>query len=187
MKRSLAVVLMLCCLAACRSAPSGVYHDESMDFGAVRSVAVMPFANFTRETQAAERVRDVFVTHLFASGSIYVIPPGEVKRGVQRTGINEPAAPSPEEIVKFAAIVKVDAVITGAVREYGEIRSGQSSSGVVALSVSMIEAQTGKVVWSASSTRGGIGLSARLFGGGGRPMDDVTEQAVKDVLDKLFK
>lgn len=187
-KRFFAVVLVVLCLAGCRSAvTSEAYRDQNMDFGSLQSVAVMPFANLTRETQAAERVRDVFVTQLLASGAVYVIPPGEVKRGIQRAGIGDPASPSAEEVVRFAGIVKVEAVITGVVREYGEVRSGQSSANAVSVGVSMIEAQTGRVVWNASSTKGGIGVTERLLGGGGRPMDDVTEQAVNELLDKLFK
>ncbi len=187
MKRSVVVFMLFCSLAACASGAPGTFHDENMDFGSVRSVAVMPFANLTRENTAAERVRDVFVTHLLASGGVYVIPQGEVKRGIQRAGIVEPSAPSPEETVKFASIVKVDAVISGVVREYGEVRSGQSSANVVSIGVAMMEGQTGKVVWSSESTKGGISFTDRLLGGGGRPMDDVTERAVDDVLNKLFK
>jgi polysaccharide biosynthesis protein PelC len=163
------------------------YQDENMDFGAVRRVAVMPFVNMTREQLAAERVRDVFTIQLLASEAVYVIPTGETMRGINRITIANPAVPSPEELVQLAHIVNVDAVITGAVREYGEIRSSQSTANIISISVSMLEAQTGKIVWTASSTKGGIGMSERLFGGGGRPMDDVTQEAVRDVLDKLFK
>ena len=45
----------------------------------------------------------------------------------------------------------------------------------------------GKIVWEASSTKGGIDVWDRLFGGGGRPMNDVTRDAVNDVIEKLFK
>jgi len=34
---------------------------------------------------------------------------------------------------------------------------------------------------------GGINLGDRLFGGGGEPMNVVTEKAVDDIIDKLFK
>ncbi len=164
-----------------------VYVDETMDFGSIRTVAIMPFINLTREQYAAERVRDLLMTQLLASKAVYVIPSGEVKRGIQRAGIADPTSPSPEEVVKFAGIVKVDAVITGVVREYGEVRSGQSAANVISLSLFMIEAQTGRIVWSASTSKGGIDLSDRLLGGGGRPMDDVTEEAINDLLDKLFR
>jgi hypothetical protein len=51
----------------------------------------------------------------------------------------------------------------------------------------MIESQTGKVVWTASSTRGGVNIWDRLFGGGGKPMNKVTEKAVDDLIYALLK
>ena len=51
----------------------------------------------------------------------------------------------------------------------------------------MMEVQTGKIVWSASTTNGGISIWDRLFGGGGQPMDKITQNAVKDLINKLFK
>ncbi len=185
--RKIMPVLMFVLLAACGNTNSNVFRDPEMDFGVIQSVAVLPFANQTREQTAADRVRDVFVNKLLFTGGIYAAPLGEVKRGVMRAAIADPTAPSPEEVVKFAAIVKVDAVITGAVREYGEVRSGTAVSNVIAISVQMLEAQTGKVVWSASSTKGGVTIGDRLFGGGGEPMNNVTEKAVDEVIDKLFK
>lgn len=180
-------LLMLVGLAACAHSKSGVFRDQNMDFGAIQNIAIMPLANLTREQTAADRVREVFINKLLSTGAAYVLPVGEVKRGITRAGITDPTAPSPEEIVKFAGIVKAEAVITGAVKEYGEVRSGTSSSTVIALDVQMLETQTGRVVWAASSTKGGITFGDRLLGGGGEPMDIVTEKAVDDIIEKLFK
>jgi hypothetical protein len=181
-------LFMLVCLAACaRHSTGDVFRDQNMDFGAIQSIAVMPLSNQTREQTAADRVRDVFINKLLSTGAAYVLPVGEVKRGVTRAGISDPTAPSPEEIVKFAGIVKADAVITGVLKEYGEVRSGSSSATTIALSMQMLETQTGRVVWAASSTKGGITFGDRLLGGGGEPMNVVTEKAVDDIIDKLFK
>jgi polysaccharide biosynthesis protein PelC len=161
------------------------YHDSQMDFGAVRSVAVMPFTNLSRETNAAERVRDVFSNKLLATGAVYVLPSGDVARGIARASVNSPMAS--EDVAKLGKFIKVDAIITGVVREYGEVRSASSQANVISVSVQMLEAETGRVVWSASTTRGGVGAMERLLGGGGKPMNTITEQAVDDLLDKLFK
>jgi hypothetical protein len=72
------------------------------------------------------------------------------------------------------------------VREYGEVRSGATTANVISMSIQMIEAGTGRVVWSASSTKGGISFWNRLFGGGGQPVNIVTEQAVDALFDKLL-
>jgi hypothetical protein len=181
------LLLMLVSAACATSSPRGVYRDPKMDFGSVQAVAVMPFTNLTRDNMAGERVRDVFMTMLQATGGVYVIPPGEVGRGINRMNLERPAAPTAEEVSKFAKVVGADAVINGTLSEYGEVRSGSSTANVVSLSLMMIEAQTGRVVWTASSTKGGVTTTDRLFGGGGEPMNAMTQKAVDDLLDKLFR
>lgn len=163
------------------------YIDPNMDFGGIKTVAVMPFASLTRDTVIAERVRDVFINKLLSTGAVYVLPTGEVARGVARAEVQNPAAPSGEEAVKLGGIIKAQAVITGVVREYGEARSGTTSANIISMSLQMIETQTGKIIWTASSTKGGISLWDRLFGGGGQPMNKITEKAVNDLINKLFK
>ena len=172
-------------LAGC-AATGEIYRDPNMDFGAIQSIGVMPFVSLARDNIAAERVRDVFINDLLATGAVYVVPVGEVARGVARAEITNPATPSPEEVVKLASIIKVQAVITGVLKEYGEVRSGTTSANIISISLQMMETQTGKVVWSASTTKGGISVWDRLFGGGGQPMNIVTEEAVNDLINKLF-
>jgi len=183
----LAVVLLLLVSLGCGGKKQKVtYHDANMDFGLVQSVAVMPFDNLSPTGQAGQRTRDVFMTMLQATGAMYVIPSGEVERGIGRSAIDQPAEPTPENVVELARIVSADAIITGTLREYGQVRSGTNTGNVISLSLQMMEAETGKIVWSASSTKGGISAGSRLVGSGGKPMDLVTQEAVDDLLDKLF-
>ena len=179
-------VATLAFLIAC-AAPAPRYQDKEMDFGSMRSVAVMPFANLARETVAGDRVRDVFVTMLLATGAVYVVPHGEVVRALGAITVAQPSSPSIDDVVKLGKVLKVDAIVTGTVREYGEVRSGSSSGNVVSLSIQIIETATGKVVWAASSTQGGVSTADRLLGSGGTPMNQATEAAVNDLLNKLFK
>jgi hypothetical protein len=178
-------VLLILCLGAC--AGSVKYRDPNMDFGSVQKVAVLPFANLTRDEKAADRVRDVYMNMLMATGGLYLLPPGEVARGISRAQLTERTAPSEEEIKRLGGVLGVDTVMTGVVKEYGEVRSGSVSSNLVSMSLQMFEVKTGKVVWSASSTKGGVSTIDRLFGGGGRPMNIVTEEAVVDLINKLYK
>jgi len=179
--RALLLVLFTGCAAGGRS-----YHDKAMDFASIRTVAVLPFQNLTTTLSAHERVRDVFSNMLLSTGALYVLPAGEVQRGIVRAGLSNPSTPSKEEVVALGKALAVEAVITGVLKEYGETRAGNSTGNLISLSVEMIETQTGKVVWSASSTQGGVGFGDRLLGGGGEPMNIVTEDAVRDLLAKLF-
>lgn len=185
-ERALAA-LLLAAVAACASSKGQRYQDKSMDFGSIRTVAVMPFSNLSRDNLAADRIRDVFSSMLLATGAVYVLPYGEVARGVGRAGVASASQPSTEEIVKLGTILKVDGIITGVVKEYGEVRSGNATSNVVSVSVELLETSTGKVVWAGATTRGGVTMADRLFGGGGTPINDVSEAAVDDLLNKLFR
>ena len=185
--RRISLCLIAILFAACATTTTEVYRDPNMDFGGIRSIAVMPFLSLARDNVAAERVRDVFINDLLATGATYVIPVGEVARGVARAEIATPTTPSPEEVVRLGSMIKMQAVITGVLKEYGEARSGATSANMISVSLQMMEAQTGKVVWSASSTEGGISIWDRLLGGGGQPMDKITRKAVDDLINKLFK
>jgi hypothetical protein len=162
------------------------FHDPDMNFGLIRSVAVLPFENLSASGKAGETVREVFSTMLQASQAVYVHPPGEVRRAISRVNPENPMAPTPEEVVSLAENIGADVVITGTVLEFGEVRSAAASGNVCSVSVAMLEGQTGKVIWSASATRGGVGAGERLMGGGGKPMSIVVTKAVEDLLDRLF-
>jgi hypothetical protein len=162
------------------------YQDKTMDFGSIRTVAVMPLTNFSREVNGGDRVRDVVENILLASGGFYVLPTGEVSRAVQRLGIPNAAAPSKDEVIAIGKALSSEAILVGALKEYGEVRSGNSTANVISLSLQLQETQTGRVVWSGSTSKGGIGVWDRLFGGGGEPMNKVTEEAVRDLVHQLF-
>jgi hypothetical protein len=183
-----AIVLALLAIDApvCTAQVTDVYRDPNMDFGSIQTIAVVPFANLARDQVVADRVRDVFINRLLSTGAVYVLPVGEVSRGIAKLELQSPVSPSPEEIVKLGALLKADAVITGVVREYGEVRSGTTTANIISMSIQLIEAGTGRIVWSASSTKGGISFWNRLFGGGGQPVNKVTEEAVDALLDKLL-
>lgn len=134
-----------------------------------------------------ERVRDVFMNMLLSTGGVYVLPPGEVARGISRSQIAEGAAPSIEEIKKLGAVLGADAVVTGVLKEYGEVRSGTAAANVISLSLQLIEVQTGRVIWVGASTKGGITTKDRLLGGGGQPMNQITEEAVSELIKMLFQ
>lgn len=183
--------LILFCQAGCSlvgSSPGGeTYKNSMMNFASVQSVAVLPFENLAGDDDAAARARDAFMGMLLATEAIYVLPPGEVQRGIDRIGLRNPTAPSSDKVKELGTLLQVNAVITGVLREYGNVRSGQTEANLISLSLQMLEVDTGSIIWSGASTKGGIGVSERLFGGGGDPMNEVTKEAINDLLNQLFQ
>lgn len=174
-------------ISSCASRASVTYRYPDVDFGSIQTVAVLPLANFSKDPAAAERVRDVLIPMLMSSGSLYALPPGQVYLGLTKVAVLNPSAPSTEEVVKLAAFLKVNAIMTGVIREYGEVRSGSSVANVISMSLQLADSESGRVIWASSATEGGITMTDRLLGGGGVAMNKVTEKAVDDLLDQLFK
>ena len=162
------------------------YQDPEIDLSLVQTVAVLPFANLTADDKAGERVRDVFSTMMQATGAVYVVPPGEVAKALGRTRVGSANEPAPDEVIAVGSAVKADVVVTGVVREYGQVRSGNSTANAIALSVKIFATESGKVIWSGASTAGGVTASDRFFGGGGDPMELVTEDALRDLIDRIY-
>lgn len=181
-----ALLLIVATASAAVAQVTDVYRDPRMDFATIQTVAVVPFANLARDQLVSERVRDVFINKLLSTEAVYVLPVGEVGRALTTLEVQNPSTPTADEIVKLGSLLKADAVITGVVREYGEVRSGTTTANVISMSIQLIEAQTGRIVWSGSSTKGGISFMNRLFGGGGQPLNKVTEEAVDALFDKLL-
>lgn len=179
--------LIIAVQSGCAQNSGSTYKNRLMSFGAIQSVAVLPFQNLTTDDDAAARARDTFMGMLLATEAIYVLPPGEVERGIERASLRNPSAPNIEKVKALGEILQVEGVITGVLREYGEVRSGQTQANLISLSLQMLEVETGTIIWSSDSTKGGIGVNERLFGGGGAPMNRVTKEAVDDLLDQLFE
>lgn len=180
-------ILLLAASCAGHRGARMTFHDPNMDFGLIQSVAVMPFENLSNAQNAAEASRDVFMTLLQAKVDLYVIPPGEILRAISRIQPENPRLPTEEEVVKLAENLEADVIITGTVLEYGQVRSGSAASNVCSLSIRMLEGQTGRVVWSASATRGGVSAGDRLVGSGGQPMNVVVTRAAGDLVGRLFQ
>ena len=144
------IVLMAC--TSHRNEPT-TYHDPNMDFGLIRSVAVLPFENLSQNPKAGETVRDVLVTLLQASIDLYVVPTGEVQRALSRIDVGIPELPTEDEAVNLAKNLEVDVLITGTVLEYGQLRSASAEANVITVSAKMMEGQSGKVIWRQSMIR----------------------------------
>ena len=185
--RTLVLANILCGLLVASCANKlRTFHAKGMDFGSIQRVGVLPLANFSRDNSAAPRVRDAMTTMLLATEAFEVLPQGEVARAMMRTGVRSAEMLTSDKLKELGKLLKVDALFTGAVREYGELRSGQATANSISLSLQLYEVATGKTIWSAQTTQGGVTFVDRLVGGGGKPMATVTEKAIDVLIDSLF-
>ena len=80
------LLLLLLAVAGC-AGPGVSHHDPMEDFGSIKTVAVLPFANLSKEDAAAPRVRDPFCPMLLATGGHQ----GARRLSMARHGLGVPA------------------------------------------------------------------------------------------------
>lgn len=186
--RSLAIVFLLSAfvLSACASAPKPTtFINPKFNFAYVERVAVLPFANYSHDSEAGPRATRMMITELLATGAVDVVEPGEVQAALDKFGTRV-ITPSSEQIVALGKQLKVQAVIQGSVTQSEVMRSGVVGIPVVSLDVHMIETDTGAAVWAASVTRKGSSLAATILGIGGEPISETTQRAVREIVSTLM-
>lgn len=182
-----AVLGVLVVLAATGCAGPTYYVHPTYDFSVVKKVAVLPLENLTPDQLAAERVRKAVVSELLAAGILDVVEPGQVNRALAQLGIQTPTALSTEELKKLGSALGVQALVVGSVDTYDRLSLGGASFPEFALTLRVVDAATGTIVWSASHSGGGVGVVGRLFGFGGASMSTTVQKTIRQALATLFQ
>lgn len=178
--------LVLTTLGCSTSLKSTQFTNPDIDFAFVQRVAVLPFDNMTSDSSAGLRATRLMMTELLASGAVDVVEPGEVEGALAPlTGFRRP--PTVAEIISLGESLQVQAVIMGAVAQSEVIRSGAVGIPVVTIDSQMLETETGAIIWAATHTQKGGGVSARVLGTGGKPISATTRQCIQELVNTLLE
>ncbi|MEW6600480.1 MAG: hypothetical protein AB1499_05870 [Nitrospirota bacterium] len=155
------------------------------DIGSMKTVAVIPFRNFTADNFANEKIRSKVSIELL-SRDINIIEPGEIISVMRELKIRSVDSMRNKDFVSMGNMLNVDAVITGAVETFGISKGITTSYPEVSVQLMMFETATGNIVWSTFQTSGGASFWTRHFGAEGSTLDNVSEMVVKEAFDSLF-
>jgi len=167
MRRS-TFVFVLCLAVAftgCGLSRSRVnYNREDVDLGMITRVAVLPFANNSKDQFAAERVRDVAITQILALGIADVVDKGIVD-SVMREEAIEPNRPIDLiNLKRLGQRLNVQAFVLGTIDEAEDVRRGSLSFPELALTLRLVDSRASVVLWQASGRRTSETWAGRLFG-----------------------
>ncbi len=171
---------------ACASAPRTTYLHENADLGAVRSVAVLPFESLAGDRIAADKVHDIFLVELLATGAFDVVEPGLVAKVLREAGIQSTETLAPADFQRLGEQLGTDGFFLGKVVDFTETRSGTTPAPEVTIQLRLVEALSGVTIWSASDSRSGATLSRHLIGVGGRSLTEAARELLRRQLDALL-
>ncbi|NDY41529.1 hypothetical protein G3N55_01500 [Dissulfurirhabdus thermomarina] len=184
--RWLAAGLLAMSLAAC-GAVTGVRHftREGTDLGYVQRVAVLPFETPEQGDFSGERARDFTITQGLAMGRFDVVDKGLVDSVLREEAV-QPGTPLDLATLKrLGKRLNVQAFLMGTVDQEGEGKRGAFRFPEIALTLRLVDAGTGAVLWRASGHGSGYSLLGRLFGLAPRNSFQVGMDLVGDLLRTL--
>lgn len=179
-----ALTLCLALWVGC-AASSPFYLRRGARLGFIKRVAVFPFQNHSEDKFAAERMRDLVITALLARDVFDVVPPEEVDALLREEGLEEASALEASTLRRMGKRLNVQAFVLGAVNRYEEERRGSYAYPVVALSLQLLDADTGTILWRTSGARSGYHTLGRLFGLAAEDVTQVSLRLVDGLLDSL--
>ena len=183
----LAFLAVTCLIPAC-SGPSK-FVDPEADIPFYEMVGVIPFNCLADDRAAGLRVSNVFFTELLQQNFAQVVEPGQFQASIRevRGGMPQDAPWSTQELGKLAEKAGVQGVFVGTVNEYGIVQRGRDAVPVLSLEIHLVDAQTGRVVWSASKTARGSGGVPILGIGKVHTMGELTSGVCRELLNTLPK
>jgi TolB-like protein len=183
----LALTVLPLWLPACSGPSKFVDPEADMPFYAV--VGVMPFNSLAQDGAAGLRVANVFFTELLERHFAQVVEPGQFQASIRevRGGLPMDAPWSTQDLAKLGEKAGVQGVFQGTVREYGIVQQGRDAVPVLSLEIHLIDANTGRVVWSASKTAHGSAGVPILGFGKMHTMGELTSEVCRELLSTLPK
>jgi len=189
MRRGISFVIFLTVLSqlpAC-SPRATDYVNPNVDFSFVHRVAIFPFQNRSQDLQAAARVQSIFMAEILDRGGLVLVDQGQVLSILQQSKISPGATLSSEQIIDLGKQLSVQGIFFGTVEEYGQARISNAQVYQITASFSLLETETGSLIWNSQVSRDGTSFWRRLFGGGTASLYQVSRSAVRDALRTLFK
>ncbi len=164
---------------------SEYYMRDNVDMGAITRIAVMPFQNFTSDQFVADRTRDVATTQLLSLGIADVVDRGLID-SVMAEEVIDPKLPIDQiNMKRLGQRLNVQAFLLGSIDMAGEKRTGTVAYPVLGVTLRLVDAQAGLVIWQGSGRWTSETVTGRILGT--KPTDDfhVSLELLKRMLRSL--
>ena len=158
---------------------------QGTDLEHIRSIAVLPFENFTRDEFAGEKIRRIVITELLTRG-VDVTEPGEVTKLLRELNVMSLRSIKTKEIQKVGETLGVDAVMSGSVEAFGISKGINVTYPEVTINLMLLETGSGKIIWSVRDSTGGASFWTRHFGAEGMPLSEAARKTVKEAIDTMY-
>ncbi|MGE5692312.1 MAG: hypothetical protein ACM3YF_00860 [Candidatus Zixiibacteriota bacterium] len=192
MRTNLKNLTLLALLATGCGGPRSFVHP-STDIGFYKRLGVVNFTNLTADRFAGEKITSSFVTELLLQKKFEVVEPGEFERlvaEVRGSSSEERKDLGAEQIKLIGDRAGINGIIEGEVKEFQMTRIGAEDFPLISVSIRLVDAPTGQVVWMSSYTaKGGPKFPIFSFGETrtlGELAQKVCKKMVRDFVSRAY-
>ena len=192
MRTYLKNLTLLALLAAGCGGPRSFVHP-STDIGFYKRLGVVNFTNLTADRFAGEKMTSSFVTELLLQKKFEVVEPGEFERlvaEVRGSSSEERKDLGAEQIKLIGDRAGINGIIEGEVKEFQMTRIGAEDFPLISVSIRLVDAPSGQVVWMSSYTaKGGPKFPIFSFGETrtlGELAQKVCKKMVRDFVSRAY-
>jgi TolB-like protein len=157
--RIFAVLVLIAVLAGCSGGALEPYTSQSIKRGEGLKMAILPFDNLSDDQGAGKMMENLALVEFLKRSPTKIVDPGEVSSALIKERVRLATSIPKETLKRLGASLGVDLFLVGIVHECGIQRaSGAGGSGeipVVSLTLRILDAETGDIVWAISSARRG--------------------------------
>lgn len=167
MRAILAGLTLFAVLLSLSGCGSGSYAKaflrEGATLGHIQTIAVLPYENLGGATGTAQRTREITMTQILTAGLFDVVDKGRVDSVLRDEAIDPGTPLEPGALRRLGQRLGVQAFVIGSV-EQGVESYGSASFPEVNLTLRLLDAETGTLIWQATGRGSGYSLGGRLFG-----------------------
>jgi TolB-like protein len=169
---------------ACGSKPE-VYTQKKTSFKPYKTLAILPFSNYSGKEDAGKQVSNAFLVELLKKPFFKILEPGQVDKVLRDERIRS----SDQIDIQTAQLLKeklaVDYLLIGAVNEYDYLKNGEREIPLIGFSARLLDTSDGHIIWAANHSRKGDDSELIFNWGLITSLTKLTQISVKDVTDRL--
>jgi len=135
------------------------YAGPGLRKGERAKMAILPFENLSKAPGAGKTLEGMVLVEFLKRGPVSVVDPGQVSEALSKERVRIATSMSKEALVAVANDLGVDLVLVGTLHEY-DMQTGTGAGGsgqipVLALTLRVLDAHAGEIVWAANAARRG--------------------------------
>lgn len=189
---AMAVVVVSCAgmLQGCGHASLQPFAGKNLQVGAEARMAVLSFDNLSKTQGAGKSMENIILTEFLKKYPARILDPGEVAAALSEERVRLATSIPRETIQALGKRLGVSLFLVGVVHEY-EMQMGGGASGsqapVIALTIRIISAETGEIVWAINAARSGSDKET-LFGIGRiKSLNSLAEDMAQDIAQAFAR